>query len=132
MVFHSKFSLKTIIHSFNSKSLSSWQNLAISQKKSVFWSTLEAPSEKTVHLQELVMVFKVVVNNIVDIIIPFDPNIFRSNVKDLRNHLICEFDKRWRLPEGEKCKIGSLSWRYKFTISFLITFISIKTLYDQN
>ena len=34
----------------------------------VSWSTLEALTEKTVHLQELVMVFKVAVNNIVDII----------------------------------------------------------------
>ena len=46
---------------------------AISQKKIVFWSTLQAPSKKTVHLQELVVVFKVVVNNIVDII-HFDQN----------------------------------------------------------
>ena len=38
------------MHSFHSKSLWSWQNSAISQEKIVFWSTLEAPSEKTVHL----------------------------------------------------------------------------------
>ena len=37
-------------------------------RKNHFWSTLEAPSEKTVHLQELLRGFKVVVNNIVDII----------------------------------------------------------------
>ena len=34
----------------------------------MFWSTLKAPGEKTVHLEEFVMIFKVVVNNIVDII----------------------------------------------------------------
>ena len=35
------------------------------RRKIVFWSTLDAPSKKTVHLQELVMIYKVVVNNIV-------------------------------------------------------------------
>ena len=34
----------------------------------IFLSTLEASSEKTVHIQELVMIFKVVLNNIIDII----------------------------------------------------------------
>ena len=48
-------------------------------RKIVFWSSLEAPSKKTVHLQKLVMVFKVVVNNIVDIIF-FDQNTVRSNL----------------------------------------------------
>ena len=38
-----------------------------SVEKVVFWSTLEAPSEKTMYLQELVMVFKVI-NKIVGII----------------------------------------------------------------
>ena len=42
-------------------------------EKIVFRSTLETPREKTVHLRELVMLFKVVVNNIVEII-PFDHN----------------------------------------------------------
>ena len=55
-------------HSFHSKSLWSWQNSAISQKKISFWSTLQAPSKKTVHLQELVIIFKVVLINIIDII----------------------------------------------------------------
>ena len=36
------------------------------QLKIVFWSTIEAPSKKTVYLQELVTVFKDVVNNIVE------------------------------------------------------------------
>ena len=40
------------IHSFHSKSLWSWQNSAILQKKIVFWSTLAAPREKTVYLRE--------------------------------------------------------------------------------
>ena len=48
--------------------ISNWQNSVYSQKKIIFWSTLEAPSEKTVQLQELVMVSKVVVNNIFDTI----------------------------------------------------------------
>ena len=34
----------------------------------VFWSTLDAPREKTVHLRELVTAFKVVLNIIDDII----------------------------------------------------------------
>ena len=38
------------------------------RKKLVFWSILEAPSNKTVHLQELVIILKIVVNNIIDII----------------------------------------------------------------
>ena len=38
--------------------------------------------KKTVHIQELVMIFKVVVNNIVDIIY-FDQNTVRLNVKEL-------------------------------------------------
>ena len=37
-------------------------------EKIVFWSTLEDPSEKAVHLEELVTIFKVVEYNIVDII----------------------------------------------------------------
>ena len=44
--------------------------------------TLESPREKTVHLQELVMILKFVVNNIVDII-HFDQNTVRSNLKEL-------------------------------------------------
>ena len=51
-------------------------------EKMFFWSTLEDPREKTVHLRELVMLFKVVVNNIVDII-HFDQNTVRSNLKEL-------------------------------------------------
>ena len=48
------------------------------------------------------------------------------------SHQICEFGQLWRLPEGEDCKIGSFSWRYKlFKIPFLTTFVWIKTLYDQ-
>ena len=47
-----------------------------------FWSNLEAPSEKTVHFEELVMIFKVVEYNIVDII-RFDKNTVRSNVEEL-------------------------------------------------
>ena len=53
------------------------------RKKIVFWSILEAPREKTVHLRELLMVFKVVINKIVDII-HFDQNTVRSNLKELR------------------------------------------------
>ena len=53
-------------------------------------------------------------------------------VSDLKNHQICEFDQLWKVQEGEQCKIGSLSWKYKlFKILFLTTFISIETLYDQ-
>ena len=78
------------------------------------------------------MVLKVVVNNIVDII-NFDQNTDRSNVTELwkikKNCLICEFGELNRLPEGEKCKIGSISWSYKlFKILFRTTFFSIKTL----
>ena len=51
-------------------------------EKIIFWSTLEAPREKTVHLRELVTLFKVVVDNIVDII-HFDQNTVRSNLKEL-------------------------------------------------
>ena len=55
-----------------------------------------------------------------------------NNCIRFQNHQICEFGKLWRLPEGEDCKIGSFSYRYKlFKISFLTTFVSIKTLYDQ-
>ena len=50
------------IQNFYSKSLRSWQNLAISQKKLFFGLTLKAPSEKTVHIQELVMLTKVACN----------------------------------------------------------------------
>ena len=50
-------------------------------EKIVFWSTLDAPSEKTVQLQELAMIVKVVVNNIVDI--QFDQYAVRSNAKEL-------------------------------------------------
>ena len=52
------------------------------RRKIIFWSTLEAPSKKTEYLQELVMTFKVVVNNFVDII-HFDLNTVRSNLKEL-------------------------------------------------
>ena len=52
------------------------------RRKNRFLSTLEAPSEKTKYLQELVMVFKVVVNNIVDVI-HTDQNTVRSNVTEL-------------------------------------------------
>ena len=38
--------------------------------KNCFLVNLEAPSMKTVHLQELVMIFKVVVNNILISFIP--------------------------------------------------------------
>ena len=51
-------------------------------EKIVFWSNLEAPSEKTMHIQELVMIFKVVLNNIIDIT-HFDQNTVRSNLKEL-------------------------------------------------
>ena len=46
-------------------------------------------------------------------------------------HKFDDFGQLWRLPEGEQCEIESLSLRYKlFKISFLTTFISIKTLYE--
>ena len=51
-------------------------------EKIVFWSTLEAPKEKTVHFRELVIVFKVVLNDIVDII-HFDQNTIQSNLNEL-------------------------------------------------
>ena len=39
---------------------------------------------------------------------------------------ICEFGRLWTLPEGEQCKVRSLSWRYElFKISFQTTFISM-------
>ena len=44
--------------------------------------TLEALSEKKLHLQKLVMIFEVVEYKIVDII-RFDKNTVRSNVKEL-------------------------------------------------
>ena len=47
-----------------------------------FWSTLDVPIEKTVHLQEWVMIVKNVVNTIVDII-HFYQNTLRSNLKEL-------------------------------------------------
>ena len=56
-------------------------------EKIVFWSNAEAPREKTVHLWELVIVLKVVVNNIVGII-HFDSNTLRSNLEEL-----CEIKK---------------------------------------
>ena len=43
-----------------------------------------------VHLQELVMTFKDVANNIVDIVHFDQKNTVRSNVKE-KNHQICEF-----------------------------------------
>ena len=62
------------------------------------------------------MVFKVVINNIVDII-HFDQNtvgqILKNCVRSKKNHQICEFGQLWRLPWGEQSKIGSLSWKYK-------------------
>ena len=48
-------------------------------KNIVFWLTLEAHREKTGHIWELVIVFKVVENNIVDIIYS-DQNTVRSNL----------------------------------------------------
>ena len=55
---------------------------------------------------------------------------FERTVQDLKNHQICEFGQLQRLMEGEQCTIGSLSWRYKlFKISFLTTFISMKTVF---
>ena len=51
-----------------------------SSGKIVFWSTLAAPSEKTVRLQKLVIIFKVVINNIVDII-DFEQNTVRCHWK---------------------------------------------------
>ena len=45
---------------------------------------------------------------------------------------ICEFGQLRRLPEREKCIMGSLSLIYKLSkISFLTTFISTKTLHDH-
>ena len=73
------------IHSFHFKSLWSRQNSVIFRKiaeKIVFWSNLEAPREKTVYLPKFIMKFKIVVNNIVDII-HFDQNTFRSSLKEL-------------------------------------------------
>ena len=56
-------------------------------RRNSFLSNLEAPREKTVYLREWVMLFKVVVNNIVDII-HFDQNTVQSNL-DIKNHQIC-------------------------------------------
>ena len=56
-------------------------------RKNCFWSTLAAPREKTVHPRELVILFKDVGNNIVDII-HFDQNAVQSNLKAL-----CAFTK---------------------------------------
>ena len=39
--------------------------------------------------------------------------VIRNNCIRFKNHQICEFGKLWRLPEGEDCKIGSFSSRYK-------------------
>ena len=50
--------------------------------KIFFWSTLAAPREKLVHLQELDMLSKVVANNIVHII-HFDQNTVQLNLKAL-------------------------------------------------
>ena len=133
MVFHSKFSLKTIIHSFNSKSLSSWQNLAISQKKSVFWSTLEAPSEKTVHFQELVMIFKVFVNNIVDIIY-FDQNSTVSSeitVSDFINYQIC--DDQNTLSKADKCmQRANFQQRFFWSDFFCIVSTIVQCWWNKN
>ena len=72
--FHPKESLKLAKFSDFAEKISNFA------EKIVFWSTLQAPSKKTVHLQELVMVFKVAVNNIVDII-HFDKNTIRCHWK---------------------------------------------------
>ena len=49
-------------------------------RKIVSWLTLKASRVKTVYIQELVRVFKVVVNNIVDII-HFNQKSVQSNLK---------------------------------------------------
>ena len=56
-------------------------------EKMFFWSTLEAPREKTVYFQELVMMFKVVYIVIFDIIY-FDQNTVRSNLKGLWKYTV--------------------------------------------
>ena len=49
-----------------------------------------------------------------------------------KNHQNFESGQLWRLPEGEKSKIGSLTSGHKlFKTPFLTTFSSIKTLYNQ-
>ena len=70
------------IYSFHAMSLWSFKKFSHFLRQNRFWSTLEDPREKTVHLRELVMSFKVVLNNIVDII-HFDQNTIRSNLKEL-------------------------------------------------
>ena len=66
----------------NNEKKTSLKKFSYFAEKIVFWSTLEAPSGKTVYLQELVIVCKVVANKIV-YIIQFDQNTVRSNVKEL-------------------------------------------------
>ena len=70
--------INSLGYSFHSKTrkLPKFSHFA---EKNVFWSTSEGPRPthdqllKTVYLQELVMIFKVAVNNIVNII-HFDQN----------------------------------------------------------
>ena len=69
------------VYRSHSKNLWCWQNSAISQKNR-FLVNLDAPSEKTVYLQELVMIVKVILNNIVNIIY-FDLSTVQSNMKEL-------------------------------------------------
>ena len=54
------------IYSFPSR-VSEFDKMQPFCRKIVFWLTLEDPS-KTVHIQELVMILKVVIDNIVDFI----------------------------------------------------------------
>ena len=115
------------------------------RRKIVFLSTLQAPSKKTVHIQEFVLEYKVVLNNIIDII-HFDQNTVRSNLKELWENIVSEnfysnqntlwsnlkylrqicwiFDffqswKFWRLLGGELHILEGESWRsMMFKISF--------------
>ena len=71
------------------------------------------------------MGYKVVLNNIIDVI--------HSYLSDLKNHQIWKLGLLWRLLEGEQCKISSFSLRYKlFEIPFLTTFVSIKNTLWSN
>ena len=59
-------------------------------------------------------------------------SVIGKNCIRFKNHQFCEFGQLWRLPQGEQCKIWSLSFRCKlFKISFVTTFIPNKTLYNQ-
>ena len=111
------------------------RTLKVDQKKIFSWILPTFHGSHCMYPRELIIKLKVVYN-IVSHNFYLDKNTVRWHWKhlysDLKNHQICDFGQLWRLPEREQCKIVGLSFRYKLLkISFLTTFITIKTLYDE-